>query len=34
MIPPTFNTPSPESELLQNYFGGSNQLAFKGWSGN
>jgi hypothetical protein len=31
VIPPTFNTPSPQSELLQNYFGGSNQLAFKGW---
>jgi hypothetical protein len=31
VIPPTFNTPSPESQLLQNYFGASNQLAFKGW---
>ncbi|HEX5195352.1 MAG TPA: hypothetical protein VFW09_21350 [Solirubrobacteraceae bacterium] len=31
VIPPTFNVPSPEAELLQNYFGGSNQLLFKAW---
>jgi hypothetical protein len=30
-IPPTFNSPSPQSDLLQNYFGGSNQLTFKAW---
>jgi hypothetical protein len=30
-IPPTFNSPSSQSDLLQNYFGGSNQLTFKAW---
>jgi hypothetical protein len=34
VIAPTFNAPSPEPELLRNYFGGSNQLQFKGWLGN
>jgi hypothetical protein len=30
-IPPTFNSPSSQAALLQNYFGGSNQLTFKAW---